>query len=369
MRRSPLLALLSVPVLAIACSDTPAATTPAEATDAGTVTIADGAVVVADGAIVAPPPPDGAAPPPPGDSLFDHPMPWTKDVSGLAPSSESSKIINGLQAAGGWGTGAFTADLGIHVLTADATPLRNFTPTDDFYEPDCDHIPYPVPANGALESETGYRCTTDGDCHLIVVDPGKRLLYEMWRGDIQGANFRGGCAVLWDLTKAYDPATLRGKGCTSADAAGFPITAMLATPDEVFAGEVKHALRFILPNSRIQNGMYVPPATHSTPPTSGGPNTPPYGVRFRLKASFDVNTLASKGARVLANALKKYGMFLADGGELPLTMSSDRFTAHKWSEVNVTPSSLGALRVTDFEVVDLGARVNWKANTDCTRNP
>ena len=37
---------------------------------------------------------------------------------------------------------------------------------------------------------------------------------------------------VWDLKKAY-PETLRGDQCTSADAAGFPISAMLPTADEV----------------------------------------------------------------------------------------------------------------------------------------
>jgi hypothetical protein len=37
------------------------------------------------------------------------------------------------------------------------------------------------------------------------------------------------------------------------------------------------------------------------------------GLRVRLKASFDVSKLSPQ-ARVIANALKKYGMILADNG-------------------------------------------------------
>ncbi|WP_224369809.1 hypothetical protein [Hyalangium versicolor] len=305
--------------------------------------------------------------------LFEQCHPWTTDVSGLTKHSQSDTIIQALSAAGGWGSGNFRTDRSLVVLKAPAgTPFRAFTPTDDFYTPDCDQVPFPVPAGGALEGESGYACTGDGDCHLLVVDePGKKL-YEMWRADITGsstAQFQGGCVAVWDLTKAYG-STLRGKGCSSADGAGFPIAGMIANADEVYSGEVKHALRFILPNARIRDGIYVAPGTHSTFPTSGGPDMPPYGVRFRLKSSFNVNGLASAGARTLAKALQRYGMFLSDGGNIPLTLASDRFTTHKWSEVGITNDlALASLAVTDFEVVDMGAPVDWNADTDCYRNP
>ncbi len=307
-----------------------------------------------------------------GGTLFDLPHPWTTDVSGYPKAAMSDTIINGLIAAGGWGPGQFVTDASIVILENDGSAAtRTFTRTSDFYSPDCDNVPYPVPASGAIEGETGFACAGNGDCHLIVVERAQKRLYEMWRANITGpsvAEFRAGCVAVWDLSKQYG-STLRGKGCTAADAGGFPITAMLATSDEVAAGRVGHALRFILPNDRIRDGIYVPPGTHSTGPTSGGPATPPYGVRFRLKASFDTSGL-SAGAKVLAQALKTYGMFLADGGNIPLTIASDQFSTAKWSALGITNNrSLASLAVGDFEVVDYGAEVNWKADTDCVRNP
>jgi hypothetical protein len=305
--------------------------------------------------------------------LFDLPHPWTTDISGMAKATTSDAIINGLIAAGGWGQGnEFLTDASIVILSTDGSaPTRAFTPTSDFYTPDCDNVAVPIPAGGAIEGETGYACAGNGDCHLIVVARLQKRLYEMWRANITGpsvAQFRGGCLAVWDLAKQYGP-TLRGKGCSSADAAGFPLTAMLATSDEAAAGRVAHALRFILPNPRIRDGIYVPPATHSTGPTAGGPNTPPYGVRFRLKASFDTTSL-SPGAKLLAQALKTYGMFLSDGGNIALTIASDRFSTNKWSALGISNNrSLATLQVSSFEVVDYGAEVDWKANTDCTRNP
>jgi hypothetical protein len=142
---------------------------------------------------------------------------------------------------------------------------------------------------------------------------------------------------------------------------------MLVTADEVAAGNVPHALRFILPNSRIRGGhVYVHPGTHTTGATSGPSSAPPYGVRFRLRADYPLSSLPSDGARTIAKALQKYGMFLADGGTVPLTFANDKFTTHKWSEVGVSATSLSALKVTDFEVVDMA---NTVSAGGCTRNP
>ena len=73
---------------------------------------------------------------------------------------------------------------------------------------------------------------------------------------------------------------------------------------------------------------------------------------------------------MLAQALKTYGMFLSDGGNIALTIASDRYSTAKWANIGVTNNrSLSSLQVADFEVVDYGAETNWKADTDCVRNP
>jgi serine/threonine-protein kinase len=319
------------------------------------------------GSVDAPPGsvPDGA---PAANGLFSHPMPWSTDVSGQPASTQSKTIIDGLVAAGGWGTSGFQMDISITVQSATAsTPFVAFQPTADFWTPDCDQVPMPMPVGGAVEGESGYACTGGGDCHLLVIDQLNRHLYEMWEADYTNGVLHGGCTADWNLDANYDQKVLRGRGCSSADAGGFPITAMLATPEEVAAGHVDHALRFILPNGRIRKGIYVPPGTHSTGPTAGGPATPPYGVRFRLRPDYPLASLPSDGARTLAVALQHYGMFLADGGNVPMTIASDRFRTVTWASLGVDEQSLLALAPSDFEVVDYGTPVDWLADTNCYR--
>jgi len=103
---------------------------------------------------------------------------------------------------------------------------------------------------------------------------------------------------------------LREEGWTSADAAGLPILPGLARYDETAAGEIKHALRFTAPQTQQS---YVWPARHFAS-TSTDPNRPPMGQRFRLKADFIIDDSFSDQGKVLLQAMKKYGIILADNG-------------------------------------------------------
>jgi hypothetical protein len=290
---------------------------------------------------------------------------WYQDVSLAALDPQSAAVIGYLDRVG-WGLGRMQIDFSIEVLEAAAdTPLQAFTPTEDDFSPDCDRDPVPVPPQGALEGEEGYECRGDGDCHLIVVDRSRRKLFEMWRADIRGDVFRGGCLAVWDMTRVYPPSG-RGEQCTSADAAGFPIAPLLFDADEVAAGRIDHAIRFILPNATIRAREYVHPATHGTRATSGPPEAPPYGTRLRLRPDYPLASLPNEGARTVARALQRYGMLLADAGRVALTARSDRFTRAKWAGL-LGPLDLAALRPGDFEMIAAGDRI--PLTNDCVRNP
>jgi hypothetical protein len=279
----------------------------------------------------------------------------------------------GVEAKGGFGGSKLRIDFSLEVLRADAnTPMRTFTPNSEFYSPDCDHVPMPVPPGGKLEGEPNYACTNGGDCHLIVIQGDK--LYEMWRADFAGGTdsgaFSGGCLAVWDMKRDYwtgqSPETTgRGNQCTSSDAAGFPVTDLTFTADEVASGEINHAIRFILPNNRIRKGEQVLPSTHSgVGPGTPTPDTIPYGARLRLKKDVDISGL-KPGAQVVARAMKKYGMFLADGGQITLTAQADTYTTAKWDGLLAHPD-LEGIKWADFEMVEGGPRT--KVTHDCVRN-
>ena len=97
--------------------------------------------------------------------------------------------------------------------------------------------------------------------------------------------------------------------------------------------------------------------------TTGGGSAPSYGVHLRLRADYPIATL-SPGAQVVARAMQNYGMYHADGGEIPLTAQGDRHTVAKWNGL-LDSHDLAALKVTDFEVVDHGPQV--ALTNDCVR--
>ena len=147
------------------------------------------------------------------------------------PNSDS--MIDWLQAHGGWGTGssAFQIDFSMSVLHDDGTaPTVSMIgyPYDEYYSPDCDEpgsVPFPLPSGGSIEGSDDYSCPNDEeDCHLLVVRGNK--LFEAYHANVVGNQLQSQCAVRWDLTRVYPPQG-RGEQCTSVDAAGFPVTALL----------------------------------------------------------------------------------------------------------------------------------------------
>lgn len=306
--------------------------------------------------------------------LFTQPEPWSKDVSALAKDTRSDAIIAALSSLGGWGNGnVLQIDFSIILLWGDAsTPRQTITAQAGssycYGGPDCDAVPLqmPLPTNGNTEGSTNYVCdTTQNDCHVLVVAQDEKKLYELYNSTQTTGGFTALGAFIWDLTKAY-PDNLRGDQCTSADAAGFPIGALLPTADEVATGSLNHAIRFILPNARMKAKAYVHPATHAGAPSSTNANAPPYGVRFRLQAAFD-ETPFNASEKVVLHAMKTYGMLLSDGGNIALTFGDDRLNTAKWATLGITAQSFTSIGVSSFEVVDLSPEIALTDN--CVRNP
>jgi hypothetical protein len=109
----------------------------------------------------------------------------------------------------------------------------------------------------------------------------------------------------------------------------------------VKAGAIEHALRFTAPRTRR---AYVPPARHQAG-ASDDPALPPMGLRVRLRASYPVASLPPQ-ARIVALALQRYGMLLADNGSpWYITGAPDR----RWDDDDLR--ALKAITGADLEVV------------------
>jgi len=310
---------------------------------------------------------------------------WFYQDASQAPVAPDSDAITAWMVQemgpGGWGSGTMRIDFSIVAVDAPAgTAKRDFTLEPDYYyEPDCDTAPVPLPPGGYVEDYpqdppdpnnqwAGYDCSGFGegaDCHMIVVSRSEQRLYEIYHATLDVEDtFRGGCEAVWSTGAAPGPDG-RGQQCTSADAAGFPIAPLLFSAEEVKAGLIDHAIRFILPNTMIRAKKYVSPATHGTN-TSGPATAIPYGGHMRLKADYPVETL-KPAAQVVARALQKYGMYMSDGGSIALTAQADVVSCATWAEVDLGPHDLNTLKATDFEVIDHGPTID--VTYECQRTP
>ncbi len=95
---------------------------------------------------------------------------------------------------------------------------------------------------------------------------------------------------------------------------------------------------------------YVYPATHYASRLED-PNLPRMGERLRLRADFDVSGYPAN-VQVILNAMKKYGMLLADNGSGWYVSGAPD---PRWNDEEL--ASLRNVRGRDFQVVRMGTIV------------
>jgi hypothetical protein len=214
-------------------------------------------------------------------------------------------------------------------------------PVHFHYRSQSNRGPYPIPPDAQIE---GGRHAT-GDRHVLVLQQGVCKLYEMWESYPIGGgkSWRAGSGALFPL----DTNKLRPNGWTSADAAGLPILPALVKCAEVRAGAINHALRVTF--NQTQEG-YIHPATHYAS-DSRAPSLPPMGLRFRMKASYDITGITGQ-AHVIAVAMKKYGMFVADNGSNWYFQGEGGRQSSCWNDNDL--DQLKNVPGTAFEVVKTG---------------
>lgn len=269
----------------------------------------------------------------PGCPIFPRDNAWNRRVDKLPVARNSGTIIRAIghndalhpDFGAGRDEGA-TIGIPVTVVPGSQPKVR----VSFQYASESDAGPYPIPRNVKVEG--------GGDRHALIVDRDRCRLFELFELERRGVRWRAGSGAIWDLRSNR----LRPAGWTSADAAGLPILPGLARYDEVARGRIDHALRFTVERTRR---AYVYPARHHAS-DSTDPSLPPMGLRVRLKGSFQTAGFPRQ-ARIVLEALKRYGMILADNG-------SDWFVTGapdpRWS--NDQLRTLGRIRGSAFEVVD-----------------
>jgi hypothetical protein len=276
-----------------------------------------------------------------GCPVFPATSVWNKPVNKLPVAADSATLISSIGLDAGvhadFGNGLYDGSrIGIpYVVVHGKTTPKSKVSFD--YADESDKGPYPIPANVPIEGAPAH--ANEGDRHAIVVDADTCRDYELYALQRDGSSWHAGSGAIFNLRSN----ALRPSGWTSADAAGLPILPGLARWDgDASTGTIRHALRFTADQTRK---AFIYPARHYAS-NSSDPSLPPMGLRVRLKASVDISKLPPQ-ARMVAQAMKTYGLILADNGS-PWYVSGA--PSPHWS--NDQLHALGTLTGADFEVVD-----------------
>jgi hypothetical protein len=274
-----------------------------------------------------------------GCPLFTGDNIWNTPVDTLPVDSRSSSYVTTIGASKSlhpdFGSGTWKGGpIGIPYTIVPGTQPK--VPVTFGYADESDPGPYPIPPDAEIEGGS----ESDGDCHVLVLDQDNCMLYETWSTYPQpGGSWEAGSGAIFDLrSNALRPATW-----TSADAAGLPILPGLLRYDEVASGEIRHAIRFTAPQTRRE---FIWPARHYASSLTG-PQYPPMGQRFRLKADFDISSFSPE-VQVILRALKRYGMILADNGSSWFISGAPD---PGWND-DVLVNELRRVTGADFEAVD-----------------
>ena len=268
---------------------------------------------------------------------------WNQDISKAPRHPRSAAIVSYIDSQGGdhlhpdFGS---PRPYGFPFAVVDSGQPKlpvNYTAYGDESDPG----PFPIPASAPIEGGNG----SDGDRHVLAVDRSTCTLYELYRAFYKpqpSPHWNADSGVAWDLgSPALHPA-----GWTSADAAGLPIFPGLVRYEEVAAGRVDHAIRVTFESTR---DAWIKPAVHCAGDTAGAA-APPMGLRLRLKAGYGLGRFSGH-ARTIAEAMKRYGLIVADNGSnWFFSGSSDR----RWDDENL--NQLKRIPGSAFEVVKSAAR-------------
>ena len=277
-----------------------------------------------------PPPPPGNSPTIGGCPVFPADNPWNTRVDALAVHPNSAAWITNMGASGHLhpdfgGQGAY----GIPFITTNNGPKVPIQFVA--YGNESDPGPYSMPLTAPVEAGS--------DAHVLSIDTAECKLYELYAAAKHPGYWTADSGAVWDLRSN----ATRPRGWTSADAAGLPIFAGLVKYDEVATGRIDHAVRFTVNQTQRS---FIAPASHLG--ASSNVNAVPMGARFRLKASYDISGLTGE-SRVIAQALKDYGMINADqGSSWYITGAADT----RWNDNDL--NQLKSLPASAFEAVYTG---------------
>jgi hypothetical protein len=254
---------------------------------------------------------------------------WAWDATTATVDPNSSALISSWQTGGSSYMGAtmYMSTSSYGVATADTTPSSP-----------CYNVP--IRDDGTVDPTVciplGTQPDPSADGHLTVIDTIHDRETDFWQahydsttqeisGASQGSSFPLGAAA----ERAALCSTYQEGG---SDAACFPLSEGIVTPQDIASGAINHPLVFSTPQiGGTSSSSYRYPATHDTP--TGAASHMVEGTWLRLPASVNCASTAygvggtapmAGWEQMICVALKKYGMFLRDEGGVTFIVGETR---------------------------------------------
>jgi hypothetical protein len=266
---------------------------------------------------------------------------YTQVVTNAPVDRNSAAYISSVIQAGD--RAGFFASTGVEQvnLANDATPLRTVKPRVEYHK-----FPKPYPWSKDFYIEPL------GDRHAMVVQTRSCHLFESYETEFQAPTLSAFSGANWDLAKSFVPLA---PGTPSAMASGLSLFAGIVRWEDYKSGSIDHALNWDGIRGTVAQHDFVRPAsdTDRIPFQGKSSYAMPYGVHLRLKATFSTQGWGAQ-ATMVANAMKTYGIYLADtgSGRNALYFANAPDGSNPWNRRDL--SSLSSITMHDFDVLKLG---------------
>jgi hypothetical protein len=249
---------------------------------------------------------------------FSSTSPWNTPIpANPVLDSNSQKMINNLKSKAQTLKGNFTNwTIPLFVIDSSVSPKRNVPTTSEALnltvDPDRNGIAEGIPIPEGVWPDP------KSDGHMLLVDPNVRKSWDFSRAQrLSDGSWTASRIDIWDLNgKGYrQPFSGDYWWTYGALGSGFPLIGGLIRPEEIEAGEIKHAILFASPVNRKtgpSGGKYqlCSPLASRTDGFGIGNEYIPEGAQMQLDPKLNLDTLnLSPATKIIARAMQKYGMY------------------------------------------------------------
>ena len=257
----------------------------------------------------------------PPTNQFSRSGPWNTKLPRDVPlASNSAAIVANIKEDkdNNFQVWAFNA----HTWSSPVYRVGPHTPRLRWTFSDCLGLPHlaPVIADtlSSVPTPPGMLVSQGTDNEVAIYQPSTDTYWDFWRAE-QDAD--GNWSACWGgkiENYSRNPGIFTNP--LGAVATGLPLGAFLIRISELRRGRIDHAINIL--TVRVRANCVSWPANRNDGNTEGV-DFPCEGQRFRLDPAFDIRTLHSPGARIVARAMQEYGLIMTDKAGSLATQAED----------------------------------------------